>query len=534
MMITVAAQHCSEVCSCSFNPAAPFWIRVNCSNRKLAIVPKDLPREARYLDLSNNRISSIDAKASKRLNKLVFLDLSNSGLHSISPSVFHGLYDLQYLFLQRNFLKEIPLPTFKQLSSLKLVKVDTSSLCCYVTKYHNNVTCEYPKEAGDAVSDCKRMIQSPTARKSIWLLGILAVLGNLAVIAWRLIRRDDHPVQTCLLTNLAVSDFLMGVYLMIIAILDNVWAGDYFSHDITWRSEYCKLAGALSVLSSEVSVLMLTIITADRLISIVFAFKCSRLTLKGSYVICGAVWICGAVIAIVPCFDIPYFYNNDRHYGYYGRSSVCLPLQLSPKRLAGWEYSVGVFIALNLTAFLFIVAAYITIIVKVFKSQQRVKAHGESEMSSNNIKRESALARKVFAIILTDFSCWFPVIIVSILALVGRFHDGKGEAYVIFAVFVLPVNSSINPVLYTFSTPKVRSVLKGWSSSLLVSLRKRISRSYNLPDFTKRPNTKNKTKESVKEKKFSLIMEEIKSDSKNEVQPENNGNGSIDTIMMDC
>lgn len=117
---------------------------------------------------------------------------------------------------------------------------------------------------------------------------------------------------------------------------------------------------------------------------------------------------------------------------------------------------MGVFIALNLAAFLFIVAAYITIIVKVSKSQQRVKAHGESEVSSNNIKRESALARKVFAIILTDFSCWVPVIIVSILALVGRFHDGEGEVYVIFAVFVLPVNSSINPVLYTFSTPKVR------------------------------------------------------------------------------
>ena len=69
------------------------------------------------------------------------------------------------------------------------------------------------------------MIEAPGPRKIIWLLGILAVLGNLAVIAWRLIRRDDHPVQTCLLTNLAVSDFLMGVYLIIIAIQDQKWSG---------------------------------------------------------------------------------------------------------------------------------------------------------------------------------------------------------------------------------------------------------------------------------------------------------------------
>ena len=100
--------------------------------------------------------------------------------------------------------------------------------------------------------------------------------------------------------------------------------------------------------------------------------------------------------------------------------------------------------------------AYIAIIVKVSKSQRRVKAYGQYEVSSNNIKRESALARRVFAIILTDFSCWVPVIIVSILALVGRFSDEQGVVYVLFAVFVLPVNSSINPVLYTFSTPKVR------------------------------------------------------------------------------
>ena len=100
--------------------------------------------------------------------------------------------------------------------------------------------------------------------------------------------------------------------------------------------------------------------------------------------------------------------------------------------------------------------AYIAITLKVSKSQRRVHAHGESEVSSNNMKRESSLARRVFAIILTDFSCWVPVIIFSILSITGRFRDEGGAIYVSFAVFVLPVNSSINPVLYTFSTPKVR------------------------------------------------------------------------------
>ena len=135
-----------------------------------------------------------------------------------------------------------------------------------------------------------------------------------------------------------------------------------------------------------------------------------------------------------------------------GRSSVCLPLQLSSERLAGWEYSVAIFIVLNLAAFLFILAAYTFIILTVFKSQRRITSNGESNTS---LHRESTLARRVFAIILTDFSCWVPVVILSILALFGKFKDPDGTVYVWFAVFVLPINSSVNPVLYTFSTPKV-------------------------------------------------------------------------------
>ena len=49
------------------------------------------------------------------------------------------------------------------------------------------------------------------------------------------------------------------------------------------------------------------------------------------------------------------------------------------------------------------------------------------------------------------------MIILSVLALVKKFNDPDGTAYVWFAAFVLPVNSSVNPALYTFSTPKVRT-----------------------------------------------------------------------------
>ena len=128
----------------------------------------------------------------------------------------HKIFDALLIFFYQKM---------RGISSLSR-RVDSFSLCCYASRYRKNVRCKYPKLEGNALSSCNRMIDAFGPRRSIWLLGILAVAGNLAVIAWRLIRRDDHPVQTCLLTNLAVADFLMGAYLMIIAIKDEIWAGN--------------------------------------------------------------------------------------------------------------------------------------------------------------------------------------------------------------------------------------------------------------------------------------------------------------------
>ena len=53
-------------------------------------------------------------------------------------------------------------------------------------------------------------------------------------------------------------------------------------------------------------------------------------------------------------------------------------------------------------------------------------------------------------IVLTDFVCWMPVILIGVLSLMGKFHDPQGLVYVWIAVFVLPVNSSITSHIVHF------------------------------------------------------------------------------------
>ncbi|CAH3193166.1 unnamed protein product [Porites evermanni] len=261
----------------------------------------------------------------------------------------------------------------------------------------------------------------------------------------------------------------MGVYLLIIAFKDVQWQGEYFKHDVNWRSGLtCAFTGVLSMASSEISVLMLTLITTDRLICIVFPFKMRRINRKRSFIIVGGIWIFGTMISIIPTLGFDYFFDKKREVGFYGKSAVCLPLQLSTERHAGWEYAVGIFIILNFVSFMYILTAYTAMYLRVKGSAKQVR--------STNTKRESKMAKRMMLIVLTDFLCWMPIIVIGLLSLLGKFHDPEKQAYVWIAVFVLPVNSALNPILYTFSTPRVKRKVGEHIDSLISFLKRTMRR----------------------------------------------------------
>ena len=329
-------------------------------------------------------------------------------------------------------------------------KVDHFTLCCYAKQSRPHVLCLSQDQ--DGFSSCDELLKNRVLKIAIWVLGVMAFAGNLVVILWRMVAKDSNRVNSFLLTNLAVADFLMGVYMLIIAYKDNSWQGVYFKHDISWRtSDLCVFAGVVSTLSSEVSVFTLTVVTLDRMICLVFPFRFRRISIKKAVVIMIFVWLLGSVIALAPLFYKSYFYDFKRNVHFFGRSAVCLPLQLSSDRPSGWEYSVSIFIVLNGLSFLFILVCYLVMYRTITKTASAVR--------STRMNQDSTIAKRMMFIILTDFFCWFPVIIISILSLTGSLYDPKKEVYVWIAVFVLPINSSINPLLYTFSTPFVRKKL---------------------------------------------------------------------------
>ena len=105
-------------------------------------------------------------------------------------------------------------------------------MCCHVHK--EDADCAFIKN--DDFANCESMFKSPTPRKSIWAIGSLSLAGSVFVITWRSVFKDTNTVQSIMLLHLAVSDGLMGAYLITLGVKDLLWRGEYYLHDFEWRS----------------------------------------------------------------------------------------------------------------------------------------------------------------------------------------------------------------------------------------------------------------------------------------------------------
>ena len=333
-------------------------------------------------------------------------------------------------------------------------------MCCHA-EFKQDAGCSYV--INDNFANCDSMFRNKWPKRSIWVIGVLSLLGAGFVLFWRAFHKEKNVAQSIMLIHVAVADGLMGVYLIAIGAMDLAWTGVYYLHDFQWRTGLsCRIIGGISVFSSEVSIMVLSLLSVDRFKHIVFPKRFRVLNRKKAHGFCLLIWVVSFVIAFLPAFEIQYFYDPDKGIFYYGKSVVCLPLQLSPKFNAGWEYSVVIFVGLNLAFVLVIIAAYIMILFKTWLSKWRLSHQGtrreiQARARTADSRRETSLAKRIVFIILTDVACWSPIMVIGLRSVVDEYFHIPGDIAVWFAVFVLPFNSAINPVLYTFSTPQVRA-----------------------------------------------------------------------------
>eukprot|EP00116_Pleurobrachia_bachei_P001251 sb/3461513/ len=148
--------------------------------------------------------------------------------------------------------------------------------------------------------------------------------------------------------------------------------------------------------------------------------------------------------------------------GFYGNEAVCLfkffVLPDDPQFAFSLTYQI-----LNLICLSIICSCYACIEASSRKSLANLRMNQENVRNHNpglqaRIKRQQKIQRKVSMIIVTDLICWLPLLTVSFCHMAGVVD--ATPYYGIFSVIILPVNSTINPLLYSDAVYNVGQV--GW------------------------------------------------------------------------
>ena len=351
------------------------------------------------------------------------------------------------------------------------------------------------------------MIGNPILRSAFWIIGVIVFSGYLFVIIWtlKLLRTTKltHTLycQHTIIANISIADFIMSFYLLTIVVYSVVYSDRYEEIDLEWRSSLkCSVIGSLAVISSEASCFLMVTLTAFRLRNISNPIASVTMPTR-PWKFCIAVsWLVAILLGTVPYLnqnsqyfvheilfrsifnkkgiwrkptlsEFACFYsaltnqteittqgttwkttqqilrNNFsesmplKKFGYYGETSICMPRLFVQKDDAAWEYTLTL-ITLNFLAFVFILVSYVMMYVKWTKKTNMLGLSNQS-----TAKQESIMQKRIARIIATDFCCWIPISIMSYMRVSGVVFSNI--VYQISAVFLLPINSAINPILYS-------------------------------------------------------------------------------------
>lgn len=209
--------------------------------------------------------------------------------------------------------------------------------------------------------------------------------------------------------NISFDDIIISVHCAFCR-YDTQYRGKYIYFERSWRySATCNWCGFLSTVSSEASVIILTIITMDRYASIThpLAFKKRSMLCASTYMI--FTWAIAILISAIPLMGLVYF-----NFEFYSTNGVCLPLQIHNPYSQGWEYSTSIFVAFNLLAFMINALAYLSMFITIQRSKLTVR--------STQQLQDRTIAKRFAFIVGTDFVCWMPIIITIILAHSGTLY----------------------------------------------------------------------------------------------------------------
>ncbi|XP_053203331.1 relaxin receptor 1-like [Panonychus citri] len=412
------------------------------------------------LNLSSNKLKRLPADAFHFNKRLIHLEVPLNQIDSIDVTTFHNLRDLRKLNLSYNPLTTLPRHVFKEsreLQSIDLTGIEIRNIHpdhfnrtfnlrhVYFSKFRY---CMYAPRVrvcrpfSDGVSSVKHLLLYPILRMFVWIVAGITCAGNTLVLVWRSLAKKEHQSLSLLVKNLAIADLMMGLYLVVIGSYDQAFREKYNNYALQWMHSWkCNFCGFLATLSSELSIFIVLMITIERYRSI--TMTCRLVTLRWTATILLIIWIISLAISVFPIL----YWSDPEDPLYYASNGVCFPLHLEDPFMFGWQFSTFIFLGINLPVIVIIIGLYtrLFLIIKRDRRLTRPALLGKDE------HEDVILAFRFFCIVVTDCLCWVPIVSIKIVSFTYIYISPKVYAWLV--VFILPINSALNPMIYTIAAP---------------------------------------------------------------------------------
>ncbi|ESO12464.1 hypothetical protein HELRODRAFT_62159 [Helobdella robusta] len=334
-------------------------------------------------------------------------------------------------------------------------------MCRYVPHI---MVCE-PKT--DGISSVSNLLHFSVLGFSVWIVAFITCFGNAMVIICRIVLNEEKNVHSLFIKNLAAADFMLGIYLLIIASHDVLYRNQYNVYAMKWMDGWtCQVTGFIGTLALEVSVLILTCMSIECSLTVSFPLKPRIMTIHRAGLVLTFIWVSGVVIAGVPIVFLSSFGR------FYGDNGVCLPFHIHDPFVNGWQYSTFIFIFINLSAIVIITVCYTVIFFSLKYTRTKIPNivdmyDNENNLGNKVMKRKiQTVDKRLFLIVWTNVLCWFPITLIKIMALNSITISDSFYAWL--TIFVVPINSALNPIIYSVTTASFKQkILKHYRVPVL-------------------------------------------------------------------
>ena len=267
-----------------------------------------------------------------------------------------------------------------------------------------------------------------------YFLAPLTVVINFIVFSTILTTKSLKKVPSMLLvSNLAISDFFVGVYSLVITSLRHAMSYQIF---VGAMDQLCPFLGFLWCSCQFVAAVSALLLTTDRYIAIIFFVRPkAKFSPKACLISVIISWTIALLLASLPFFGI----------GSYTSTTFCLP--------HSFAYS-AILVAIGVVLYGITIPMYLHIFLHVRRSGNRV-----------GVKNNGKLAKKISILVFSNFMFFLLPTFIGFVWLFPKAFDSipltTREILVgSFTTICFSVNSFLNPLLYSFRDRRFLFVIR--------------------------------------------------------------------------